>query len=342
VFTGGDSLQFRVSSSIGERLFGAAHYQGVLFFWKYPLGIFYLDDNSIDRYQWGVRTRSNGLGCAPSPHAVLEIDDDVLFCAPDGHFHLLSAVDTLGGTRDSDLTRMLGLQGWTQENLSVDGLASLVSVWDPTTKTGWFGVRSVEQYDGGLPDNDLIIRFDFSARVRGGPIRVSTSRNWTADSLCLKRIGFVGQQVVCIGEFNFNSQLLIPGQYGARTDFDDITDLDVTRGIPIQVVTPELELYELSATGGTRRKAFRALEVVAQRDVDDQDLTIELTVDGILRQTIVFPFDGDRRRLHTLQVGDGYAISATLRTSSVALDDLPLLGLIIYAEPFGTDHSRIS
>jgi hypothetical protein len=329
-----------VASAVGERLYGAAHYQGVLFFWKYPQGIFYVDDTAIDRFQWGIRTRSVALGCAPSPHAVLEIDDDVLFCAPDGHFHLLSAVDTLGGTRDSDLTRLLGLQGWTQATVSLGGLESLVSVWDPTTKTAWFGLRSVTQYADALPDNDLVIRFDFAARARGGPIRVSTSRTWLANSLCLKRLGYVGQPTVCIGEFNSNAQLLIPGSYGQRTDYDHLNDLEVTIGIPIQVVTPELEMVEMTPTSRTRRKAFRALEVVAQRSVTPQTLTIELTVDRVVMQRLTVPVNSDRRRMHPLSVGDGYSLSATLRTTAAVLDDLPLLGLIIYAEPVGTDHSR--
>ena len=344
VFTGSDAFQLKISSNIGQRLYGCAQYQGVLFFWKYPNGIFYLDDTGFDRLtQWGYRVRSEALGCAPSPHAVLSIDDDVIFCDAAGHFHLLSAVNTLGGTADSDLTRMLGLQRWTQQTVDLATLDQLVSVYDPYTKTAWFGLRSQDAAAQGRADNDLIIRFDFArAREQGGRIRVTTSRTWLPNSLCLKRQNYTGRACVLIGEIA-DSWMIEPDEYGRRTDFDWIAYQAVVRGIPTTATLPEHDCDETNQRLRHLRKSFRTLEVVAQETATlPQTLFVDLYVDTQFRQTVSFRLNGSRRMMDTLSVGEGYTLTATCRTDGSVAADAPLIGLIVYFEPTGTDMSRRS
>src|SRR5215475_1210229 len=220
------TINFRIASNVGQRLWGAAQFQGVLFLWKYPHGIFYIDDTPDQRLKWTYRIRSMALGCAPSPYAVLATDDDVIFCDSQGHFHLLSAVATLGGTRDSDITRTLGLHTWTDQNVDVASLDGMRSVYDGQTKTAWFGLRSKQAPANDLGSNDLVIRWDFSLVAEGGPLRMTTSRAWAPNSLCLKRRNYVGRQVVLIGEFD-DAWLLEPGLYGRRTNYDLVANADV-------------------------------------------------------------------------------------------------------------------
>jgi hypothetical protein len=344
VFIGGDAIQMRVDSAVGQRLYCGAHYQGVLFLFKYPNGIFYIDDTPIDRFQWGFRTRSIALGCAPSPHAVLEVDDDVLFCTADGHFHLLSAVDTLGGTRDSDMTRLLGLQKWTKDNIHIPSLDQLVSCWDPTTKTAWFGIRSITQAVASLqnlPDNDLVLRFDFSRWRADGLIRFTTSNTWMPNSLTLKRRDFIGQQALMVGE-DGQAMFLVPSSYGSRIDRDLVLAADVTRGIPINVDVPELD-FAIPDNSKVRdiRKHFVALEIIAQgTDFGSNTITADVYIDGTFRESLTFFQTGTRTIMRTLGCGDGYGISVRLSTTGSVAADLPLLGVIVYYNPYSHDHSR--
>jgi hypothetical protein len=332
----GGSISLKIASQIGERLYAAAAYQGVLFLWKYPSGIFYLDDTPIDRFQWGYRIRSVNVGCAPSPHAAVSIDDDVLFCDPNGHFHLLSAVDTLGGTRDSDLTRALGLQDWTKTNVDVDALHQLVSVYDQHTKTAWFGLRSLQGGAIGRTQNDLIIRFDFG---QGQP-RVSTSRFWQPQSLAVKRRDFTGVSAVMIGEA-FNAWYVIPTLYGTRTNRTFLgVDADVNVGVNTRVDLPEHDFEDDKAALRHIQKDFHSLEVVFQNTPNLHPLTIELRVDGYLRETVTFSQTNRRRASKRIHVGSGYTITARLITDGAVIGDLPIIGLIIYYEPTSSDMSR--
>jgi len=336
------SINFRIASNVGQRLWGAAQYQGVLFLWKYPQGLFYIDDTPDDRLKWTYRIRSMAVGCAPSPYAALPTDDDVIFCDAQGHFHLLSAVATLGGTRDSDITRAMGLHTWTIQTVDVTQLRSLTSVYDPQTKTAWFGLRSLSAPANDPGDNDLVIRWDFSLVPQGGPVRMTTARLWKPNALCLKRHGYTGMASVVISEWD-NSWFVQPGTYGRRTNYDSVAATDAPVGVPTHVDLPELDYGDSAPPARPRRKAFRALELIAQQTSNDNHpVSVVLNVDGVYRQTLKYPQGVNRRRLQPLQVGDGYAITASIQTDGSVVGDVPLIGVIYYYDLLGTDQSRKS
>jgi hypothetical protein len=278
------------------------------------------------------------VGCAPSPHAVLSIDDDVVFCDPNGHFHLLSAVDTLGGTVDSDLTQALGLTQWTHDHVATPYLNQLVSVFDPRTKTAWFALRSTEAVEATVAQNDLIVRIQFS---RSGP-RVTTSRVWFPSSLALKRRDFIGEQAVLIGE-TANSWLVRPQEYGTRVNRNALTDTDVTIGLPSQVTMPQFTMRDEHRNV---RKQFVACEGIFQDAASaTQGIEVALTVDGQLRQTFPLRANGGlvrRQVTWTLNAGSGYTASADVTTDGTVATDCGLVGLVLYYQPTDTDESRRS
>jgi len=335
-------MSIRVASNIGRRLYGAAQYQGVLYLWKHPLGIFYVDDTPTDRLQWSYRIRSMALGCAPSPYAVLPTDDDVIFCDAEGHFHLLSAVSSLGGTRDSDITRALGLHTWTQQNVNIGTLNTLVSVYDNATKTAWFGVRSTSASAQTPADNDLVIRWDFSLVTQGGPLRMTTARLWVPNALCLKHRDFTGRQAVVIGEYG-NAWFVEPQTYGRRTNRDFVANVDTPLGVATRITLPELDYGDVQAGNRTVRKSFRALEMIAQATENkNHPVAMTINIDGVYRQTLRYPQGPNRRRLQPLQCGDGYSLAGEITTDGSVVGDVPLIGLVIYYSPTGTDMSRKS
>lgn len=331
------AFTMRIASQIGERLYGAAEYQGVFWLFKYPVGIFYLDDSAIDFLQWSYRTRSDGLGCAPSPYAVLAINEDVLFMSPDGHVHLLSAVSNLGGVMASDLTRQLGLHIWTQQHIDTTRLETMTSCWNPYNKTAYFGCKSTT---AGLNDNDLLLKFDFGLVNRGGAVRFSYSTVWHANSLCLKRRDMVGTPALMVGEQS-TCYFVDPTQFGFRTDVLPGTTTPVTRGFASRQRTQSLDFAEQNPDLRNRRKHFRSVEFVFG-DVLTQPVTCIVEVDGQVRQTLSLTATANRRVEQTLKCGDGYEIALDLQSDGSTAADLPLLGTIVNVTPGGADKSRKS
>jgi len=329
------AFQMRIASHIGERLYGAAEYQGVLFLWKYPVGIFYLDDTPTDPLSWSYRVKSDGLGCAPSPYAVLSINDDVLFMGPDGHIHRLSAVDSLGGVLSSDLTRALGLHVWTQQNINTRGLDSLTSVWNPYNKTAYFGCRSLHNAVG---DNDLLLKLDFGLVDRGGSVRFSYSTAWAPNSLCLKRRDIVGTPALMIGEAS-TCYFVDPTQFGFRTTTGVGTDNIVTVGFSSRMRTPALDFDEASPAHRWTRKSFLALELVFA-ELLSQPVSVAIEIDGQDRGSITLAPTGSRRVQQVLKVGDGYEIAIDVQTDGAVAEDLALLGAIVWYRATADDHSR--
>jgi hypothetical protein len=343
MFTGSNAWQLRIASQIGERLWGAAHYQGVLFLWKYPRGIFYLDDSALDLVQWSYRIRAEALGCAPSPHAVVPLDDDVCFMAPDGHVHLLSAVNTLGGLRDSDLTRVLGLHDWTKAHIAVPALDQMVSAYNAYTKIAYFGVRSREATTDDF-ENDLLLRFDFGGGRSGTetPVRFSYSRVWAPNALTIKRRSFTDVPALLIGE-TATAQFVDPARYGTRIERDIPTQSDVLVGFPLLVETPELDLGDVNPAYRHRRKSFVGLEaVLVGEDLALQTLTVAISVDGEARGTLTFQQAAVRRIYRPLNCGDGYTISLRATLPMTSTMDLRAIALILYYRINGQDHSRRS
>jgi hypothetical protein len=337
VFTGVNAFQFSVSSNIGERLWCAAEFQGVLFFWKYPLGIFYMDDTDTNFLNWSYHTRTDALGCAPSPHAVLPIDDDVLFCSADGHFHLLSAVSNLGGQASSDLTLRLGLHRWTQDNVNTAALDQIVSAWNATTKVAYIGLRS-KAAPNTAPDNDLLLKWDFGLVDRGGPVRFSYSTAWHPNALSVKRRDFTGTPSILIGELT-TSMFAIPTQYGFRTNLLS----QGPQGFAHRARTPQLDFSDQDPSNRLRRKHYDALELVL-KDASvlvGNPLTVRVYIDQVLKQTSTFA-SATRRPMLPLRVGDGYECEVELQSATASVTDIAQVGALVYWRPGGQDKSRVS
>ena len=305
VFQGGDATTMRVASQIGKRLYGAAEYQGILYVWKYPKGIFYLDDTDVDFVNWAYHIRSDTLGCAPNPYTVLGIDNDVIFMAPDGHIHRLSAVNTLGGTADSDLTLALGLDDWTRTTLDLTRFDTVCSVYDPRTRTAYFGCKS--QANRSFR-NDLLLQFDFALVDRGGPVRFSYATVWTPNSLCLFRRDVEGEPALMIGEAN-TSFFVIPGANGAVVDRLPGQGESAAEVIPFphRVRTAAYDFGDQDEKNRPKWKHFRLL-VLSWQQKPDTVIVANCYVDGVLRQSFPVPRTEDSQISLTCGRGRTFAL----------------------------------
>lgn len=257
----GTGFHMNCDSSVGDRLYASAHFQGVLHFWKYPRGIFYLDDSDQIPANWATRTKSEGIGCAPSPYAVCAMDDDVIFMAADGQFHLLSAVNTLGGTRTSSLSRSLGLNQWIRDNVNMAQLSRVISDWHPNKKVATFWVP-------GTGTTFLFaLKFDFGQVQEGGEVRFSYSviLNDTVSAATIRRDSTTTVETPISASLNFiylmdrTTRLYDSAAYDlvAQTPHHDLSSTSAQA----QVYAPNQTQY--GAPGmATKRKLFEQLELV--------------------------------------------------------------------------------
>lgn len=309
-FTSAEAIDIRFRSDIGDRIYSGLAYQGILFFWKYPRGIFYLDDTSFTATDWLIRPKSESLGCAPSPYAALSIDDDVLFIDPNAHFHLLSAVDVLGGARASDLIIRLGLSRWIRENVNLKRLDLTVSYWYPQKKLAVFHVPGA-----GDNENTLTLKFDFSGRERELPMKFSFSRRDSAAAAAVRRASDGGPESPVIGE----------GAFVYLADQEERTKNGL--GYTMRYRIPNLDLSHVAPELRTAKKLPEHLELLME-PVAAGTLTVTIYVDGTPTETLTFDATKtrDKQKLH---VGAGWTISASVE-NSVAGEDCKVLSHLWY------------
>ena len=108
----------RVFPGEGERLVAGLTYKGVLLLWKYPEGLYAVDTSDANDANW--RVIKVGAPGAAGPRNGVAIEDDVLWMAPDGTWHLVSATTATGSVRAEDIAaRKLGRFIGEQFNLTV-------------------------------------------------------------------------------------------------------------------------------------------------------------------------------------------------------------------------------
>lgn len=305
-----ETFDIRFRSDIGDRLYCGVSYQGILFFWKYPRGIFYLDDTSLTATEWLIRPKSESLGCAPSPYAALSIDDDVIFIDPNAHFHLLSAVDVLGGARASDIILRLGLSRWIRENVNLKRLDLTVSYWYPQKKLAVFYVPGTD-----ANENTLALKFDFSGRERDLPVKFSFSRRDRVPAAAVRRASDGGPETPVIGEDAFvylaDQEARVKNGLGYTMDYR----------------LPNLDCAHISDTLRTAKKLPEHLELIME-PVAAGTLTVDFYIDGTVAQTLVFDATKTRDK-KKLNVGAGWTWSVRVR-NAIANEEGKILSHIVY------------
>jgi hypothetical protein len=309
-----------INSHVGKRIWNAVSFNGLLFVWKYPVGIFYVDDSDIKRANWYVRTKSEAIGCAPSPKAVLALDDDVLFMAADGSIHLLSAVNSQSGVRGSDLTYALGLTKWIQDNVALDKLNQVDSVWYPSKKQAIFTLPG-----SGDSTNTVTLKFDFGVVDAGSPIRFSYSERDAADAVALY-----------LDSNNIPRPIMGEGVFAWKLD-----QASRTKGgaYTASWQTPYLSMGHIDRTFSAIQKNWDNLEVIFD-PTGTGDLSVDVYVDGTKRTDTALTFTStNRRQRRTLRVGTGYEISIA-GSNAVDTENPKVLGMILGFRGASEDQSK--
>ncbi|HEX7126259.1 MAG TPA: hypothetical protein VF406_10895 [Thermodesulfobacteriota bacterium] len=268
--TGG--LQFAIFPGVGERVQAAVTFQGRLYLWKYPQGIFWLDDSDVNSANWAIRPLSFALGCAPSPKAVLPMANDVLFWSADGRLHLLSAVqETAGeGVGTSDLSGALALQQFLAETVALGALSQMDAVWYGAEQTACFALPRF-----GTSLNTVLLLLNFEGRARNEGVKPTWLDFARVEALALRK---EADQV--------ERPLFGDHQGVVRKLFQAARSVDGV-GYVGQYATPDTDFGFADASLGPKRKNFDALEVVSL-STGAWTATVEVWIDGRRTQTLQF------------------------------------------------------
>lgn len=104
-FRNSGTLFYLVYPGEGDMIVGGVSWRNKAYIFKYPSGIYVLDDPDSDSNTWEWRRVSRFAGTF-SQSSIVEADDDVYFPSPTGYFHALSAVQESGDVRSSAVMPM--------------------------------------------------------------------------------------------------------------------------------------------------------------------------------------------------------------------------------------------
>ena len=99
------TLLFQVYPGEGELIVGGVSWRNKAYVFKYPKGVYVLDDSSNDTADWGWKRVSWYVG-AVSQASIVEADDDVYFVSAFGYIHALSSVQESGDVKSSAVLPM--------------------------------------------------------------------------------------------------------------------------------------------------------------------------------------------------------------------------------------------
>ena len=242
------------------------------------------------------------------------MDDDIIFLSAAGTFHLLSAVNTLGGVHAGDVSGHLGLNPWVRNNVNLARLNQTLSIWYPHRRVALFSVPGA-----GSKVNNLLLKFDANGVEFGEPLKFSYTFQNTPDALALKR-DTDGVWKPIIGESTIVKLL------------DRTTRTKDGANYTAMIQTPHLDMSHIDARLRQTKKLWEQLELIMEPA--NASITAEVFIDGVSCQTLTF--DGSQRRSRRLlRVRDGHTISVRLSTSDAVVTgsdppDVKLLGLLIY------------
>lgn len=329
-FTSAAAFNMRVASDVGTRIWNAVSFQGVLFVFKYPHGVFYIDDSDLDPTNWFYRAKSVSVGCAPSPYSVLSIDDDVLFMAADGAFHLLTAVSDFGGVRASNVSYALGISKWLRDNVNVGRLALMTSAWYQHKRLAMFGVPG-----SGSNANNLTLKFDFGDTLQAdGRVKFSYSRRDRPAAYATRRetsaTDVVEKPIVGEGGSVF---LLDRTERHKRISTSPAVDVAYTGTFR----TPNVDYSHAEADLLGQRKMYEALELIFE-PVSTGTVTVDVYIDLELRETLTLDATQSRHRVK-INVGDGYMSSVKV-TNDTLDESFKVLAVLLWVKPGNEDQNR--
>lgn len=285
-FLGGGTLA--VFPGEGERLVGGISFRGSLVLFKYPLGVYVIDTRDATPANWSVNRLSRSVG-GINQHAIVQIENDVLYMDHAGNIHLLSATQEFGDVNTDNLSKVATLEPFMRTDTNRTFLRRSVGSWYAAKRQAWFAVPRI-----GDTDNNLRIMIGFDQQALGGqqqaPPRFFMSRRDVCVSLWMRpdatnilrptvgdNIGFVW-----------------------RLDDDSRNKAGAAYNLHFETANSDLSFIDDSLA--TKMKAGNFLEL-ASEPRGNWDLTVNVFWDDVLTDTLQFSMGGSGAALGAFIIG---------------------------------------
>jgi len=282
-FKNSGALYFPVYPGEGDLIVGGISFRQKAYVFKYPKGIYVLDDSSVDTAEWGWKRVSRYVG-AVGPGSIVEADDEVYFVSPDGYIHALSSVQEQGDVRSSAIKPM-ELGAYIRQNTDFSKLGTAAfstwsqypqpqSVYYATKKKVLFAFSAKPNVTSaqGFPVNKVLIsldlhRSDAQAGIRDVQVGVSTRDE--CESLAIYRDPSTGEPVLLAGASN-----------GFIYKLDQTARSKDSAGYMGSFTTKEFYPY-----GGEQNANMKELEVTFAPGSSNNSIVIKVYQNGTLAKT---------------------------------------------------------
>jgi hypothetical protein len=234
-----DYLTFEVFPGEGDGIYSARVYKGRLFLFKKPGGVYYVDTSDPSDANWSVIKVDGSFGVA-SPHAVVQLLDDMIAANNNGSYTSLAATDALGDVKAGDILTNTMTENYFRDEFDASGIQLTHAVYYQEKKKALFSARSTTS---GSPDRLLIIDANRT------PVRITMESKDSPRCLALRK----------------DSNLVPRPIYGADDGYvylwDQETRLVGTTPYTGEFQTPYMDFSFVDASLTTKNKTFDFLEV---------------------------------------------------------------------------------
>lgn len=233
-------LTFEVFPGEGDGLYSAAVYKGRLFLFKKPFGVYYIDTSDPSNSNWTVVKLSDSFGVA-SPHACVQILDDLVAANNTGSITSLAATNSFGDVKAGDVLTSAQVENHVRDNFDPSGIQLTHAVYYQEKKKAFFTARSTTS---GVPDRILVID------VNRTPTRVTIETKDSPHCLALRK----------------DANLVPRPIYGGDDGYVYLMDQDIyavgtTTPYTGEFQTPFMDFSFVDASLGTKNKTFDFVEV---------------------------------------------------------------------------------
>lgn len=302
-FLNSGALTFLVYPGEGSAIVGGISWREKAYLFKYPRGIYVLDDASTDTADWGFKRVSKYVG-GISHASIVEADDEVYFPSSDGYIHALSAVQESGDVRSSAVMP-LHIGPYLRDSTDFSRLPihpsgsfyfypATQGVYYPEKRQVVFGFVANPNTIGpsGLPVNALRVTLDLhrsSAREGISDAAYTVSGRDKCETLTIYIEPTTGRKIILAGD-----------QLGFIFKLDQAARSKDGLGYLASFQTKDFYPY-----GSEQNANLRELEVVFAPTSSNNTITMKVYRDGVLSDTKtltdsdrVMRLHGDCRRFH--------------------------------------------
>ena len=252
----------------GDKIVAAIVYKGRAFIFKSPTGVYFLDDQgSAVPTDWTVQRVDSSFGIA-SPHAIIQVLDDLLLGNATGGITSLQATQAFGDLRSGDILANAQVENFIRQRFDKAGTSSLQSLYYEEKKLAYFSYRT----EGSTKQDNLLV-----IDVNQPTPRMSLNTRDEASVLTLRR----------------DSDGIKRPIRGTEDGFVFLMDQESTFSVDGaayvgEFQTPDMDFSEIDPSLATKNKIFDFISVTST-GTSDTPLQVEVFIDGVSQRTISIP-----------------------------------------------------